>query len=1539
MISKRFNAFGVIVLAALILCSLSIKSENESATIDCPPADNYTTTNSTDGTISFYAEINNSFDLTNLDLAYTEIPSANINSSACDVSIISQGASGTDLEPATISDQEFLYFSVSTDKNVYAALEPVIIIINAPDLADINVVITNSQNEYGYYYSDQKYPAAYIFHLTSVPGTYTVKAVLYTNGETRTRITTFEVLPGDEKTKIVQIDAPTRINEGEPTLFSAVSEYGNSSEYTWDFDDGTVLHGREVSHTFSNAGVFVIKVKASDGNSSASDTAIVHVNPLEYKFTAHVMNQDGKPFSSVSVSLNDTEAVTSTDGNAIFYVNPGVYSLRADKAGYLSFVTQHEIRNEEYFEITLYDTIPVADSLNKIRSRNNLADVSIKDEHNALVNNNLNIDQVFSLEMSISRNSGTKGITHLEQRDIVIGIHDIKAQDVHWENSSLMTVATSDVEMENGLSKKGYYAVALITVENVSLFYPYEYYGTLTFNSSDIVFNKLLYCPTKNIDACVSITPCQSTSYPGGFCFAANDSLVTVFVPHFSTIVIALDNRTADVAVQSPSNETPLLSGEQAYLNFTINETVEAFYSLDGGDFIALGINNAFSTVLGGNRTHNIVSNGNHTILITIRDEVNNTGAAAYAFNVNDNRTPILNVTNNNAQLNNSIITGSGETRISVSSDEYAKISYALNELNFTDYIDIGENKTLLITLHAKNGSNALILNATDYQGNLRTYFYIFNVTPPAIENITFNISTDKQLYNRSESVYIRVEAPANISVTVSVVGGQTVYYQTHLGSITYIYDDTLNIGNYSVVGVMTYNGNITVKTITFRVVSPEPACLPLSVVLSSDKSLLKEQESVAFTATIQGGKAPYRYSFDFNNDRTADEIDNISDLSKSTSHVYPINGSFYPNVTVLDSCQNVSYSNLSLDVKKELTIVFIVKDNKTEQGISDAKIAMNSNSKYTNDTGGASFVILQGSYDVSIQQDNYYSYTGQLNLSINATFTFKINRTDESIQPPQIDLIAPLNNQVISYQPVSFVYEADDSERMNCSLYTSSGDGWWVLKHTDEYVSSASKNTVVVSDLESGTYTWKVECTDIDGNINTSLINSFSINIPPAADTSAIDAASALSDEQLAELPATDEVLSEINTFKSEFYLFSATENDIAFAIGLDKQLETAITDLTRVKRDLNNLIFRKVNESEREALREALYQKIEDIKNTTPRSIHALESHEFVKYPTKADVESVIKDMLTAKNITLTGSKLSAFIDENFELQKFVTTLTKIKVFDIEYISGRNLTYTLVQKELQIKDNISNATFLEVIPKKLAETINGTEILTDYEIVKDDPIISIDINKNPKFNYIIKKRILPTDAENILSLLISNKIKSKGLSQITGYSIFNNLKPMFLQSSQRRLTIEITLVILLVIVYLAYSLNVFQHIDLHNLPFSNSKLKEITNSIDKGFIYAKEQKYEEAKGMYKSASIAYKELPEKSRANIKERLFSLCYEVDVTYISILINQATQLAAQGKKSQAFPLYKHITEVYKRIAPQYKKQVLAQCTALYQKLK
>jgi hypothetical protein len=760
----------------------------------------------------------------------------------------------------------------------------------------------------------------------------------------------------------------------------------------------------------------------------------------------------------------------------------------------------------------------------------------------------------------------------------------------------------------------------------------------------------------------------------------------------------------------------------------------------------------------------------------------------------------------------------------------------------------------------------------------------------------------------------------------------------------------------------MLYQGVIQTKTITFEIVSPEQPYQKPSLSLISDNTLVKEGDTVTFLASVNGGKAPFTYRFDFNNDKTVDEMHTIIEPSKNVTYRYTLNGSYLANVSVIDALGNSSYAERTISVKKFVKIIFSIKDNKTDSPINDAKITLDGTSKYTNDTGNSYFELLQGLYDVSIQNENYYTHVQQLFVSNNATITVKINRNPESQESPEIHLISPGNNVVLSSSPVSFYYKAYDSSKMNCSLYTSAGDGWWTLENTKYGITSGTQNSVDISDLTTGSYQWKVECIDDDGMSNTSATYSFKLNLSSSS-TSATqnrddgvseyseinldDLNTDLTQEQLEEIKSSDspnieEIISAITAFRNNFYLFSADENEVSQSINLENILEKAETEVTRAKRDLYNIVFRKLNETEKENIKKEIYQKLENLKDRTPQNLKVIEAHEFIKYPSAEDINTVVTEVLSAKNISIPKLRLDAFIEENKELQKALTVLTKVKIVDIEFISGKKVTYTLIQKELQFK-NITNATLVEYIPKELAEDLNETEFYVDYELVKFDPIVTISISGQQKFAYFIKKRINYKDAENIKSILISDKIQSKSLSKITGFGVFDKIKPLFLQSSHNRLIIEITIVIILVIVYLSYSMNIFKKIDVHNISLpigKNHKLmKEMQNTIAQGHNYLKQNKYEEAKGMYKKVSIAYKELPEKNRPVIKEPIMQLCYAVDVAYIMLMINQASELVAKNNKKQAFPLYKYIQDVYKRIAPQYKAQVLQECTALYQRLK
>jgi hypothetical protein len=379
---------------------------------------------------------------------------------------------------------------------------------------------------------------------------------------------------------------------------------------------------------------------------------------------------------------------------------------------------------------------------------------------------------------------------------------------------------------------------------------------------------------------------------------------------------------------------------------------------------------------------------------------------------------------------------------------------------------------------------------------------------------------------------------------------------------------------------------------------------------------------------------------------------------------------------------------------------------------------------------------------------------------------------------------------------------------------------------------------------------------------------------------------------------------------------------------MNLEKILEKSITELSRAKRDLHNIVFRKLNNTAKEELRQEILGKIESVKNSTPISISVVESHEYIKYPEPEIIENITRHILAIHNIS--DKKISSLLEKNKEIQEQITVLAKLSVLNIEFISGEEHTYTLVAKV--VEGDGSNATFVEYIPKKFASKIEDLQFFTDYEVIMEDPLISIDISENPEFAYLIKKRINLKEGEDIVSILVSEDTSLPSLKKISGFGVFGNLKPLFLQSSRKRLIIEIVVVVILVLIYLAYSFNLLKYI-----PLFSKEVKEIKASIRKGFEYVKQDKYEESKGMYKKVAIAFKKLPPRTRAKVKNDILDLCYAVDVTYIHLLLNQANSLAGK-EHEKALRHYNHIKEIYKRIAPKYKAKVLQECTALHKKL-
>ena len=72
----------------------------------------------------------------------------------------------------------------------------------------------------------------------------------------------------------------------------------------------------------------------------------------------------------------------------------------------------------------------------------------------------------------------------------------------------------------------------------------------------------------------------------------------------------------------SPNNKTSLIKGEDVYLNFTLNITVMASYSLNSGNYVPLGLNNSFSSKLNGSLPFDVIGNGRHNLTIYLMDNL-----------------------------------------------------------------------------------------------------------------------------------------------------------------------------------------------------------------------------------------------------------------------------------------------------------------------------------------------------------------------------------------------------------------------------------------------------------------------------------------------------------------------------------------------------------------------------------------------------------------------------------------------------------------------------------------------------------------------------------------------------------------------------------------------------------------------------------------------------------------------------------------------------------------------------------------------------
>ena len=1191
-----------------------------------------------------------------------------------------------------------------------------------------------------------------------------------------------------------------------------------------------------------------------------------------------------------------------------------LYAVFLDGDYFRDAVAKDSTSDKEY--------IKTLSSFEKIKEKGNVDKILLTDLKDNRLERNLK-----------DKNLRMKFYVKDENRNMVVSIDNFKDEDLKWDSLETLSFNTEDKVNEHmkNLDLIPRMSIALDGIKNILEEGKYE--GIVEFDAAGVLYDGVMYC--SDDDKCSFVAKCNNEDRN---CYREEGSKVMVFVPHFSSVILVLNSSAVGLEITSPDNSSPILSGEGVYLNFTTNITVTAGYLFDADSYASLGSGNSFLSKLNGSLEFGVVKNGEHNLTIYIMDNESNFTNYSYSFIVNDAVAPDVNVSTNGMELNNLIIKGSDYNEaISVLSNEYGNIRYKLNNEEYQN-VNLREWKLANVSLVLKEGANNITINASDLQGNSKIGFYGFNFTllpscSDGIQNgnesgvdcgdsnstcspcLAFNVTTNKPVYDPTERVDVTVVARANSIVNMTVTRENIVTY-TYIFTPVFVgapiattaaIGNTANPGNYTINATMYYGGYRESKILYFYVNNTSGN--PLSASINANATTINEGGTVGFGATITGNTSSVTYNWNFG--------DGGSSTEKNPAHAYNINGTYNVNLTV-SSGQWVKSDLETITVRKLFNVTILVK-NESNLPIENAKVEFNNIEGNTTIEGKAFFLVNSGNYRLTVSKESYALFTNTTDISANTTIEVRLSYYWYDNEMPIIQLFRPLDNDSVMQGDISIAYRVLDSSSANCTLYISADGGWWIEKAHERDITTDDERSFIINDLESKQYQWKIECIDKFGNSQISETNTFFVNSTFASEEDA----------------SIDQIITDIDNVISNLAYLDKNEKEAAIALELEKQLETAKRDLQRAKRDLNNLVWRRLNESGLDELRKTILDKITDIKRTTPKTIKVVESKEFINYPSREDVENISFTLLEHDDKKYKRKEKEDYAAYNQELQNLIKITTKTKILEVEYISGETGDITLVEKEVKKEKNLTGTNLIEAIPKTIAANTSFINAKFDYAVVVEDPVIRFDIPAE-RYVYYFNNKIDLDGIKEIKSIIASEDIIEK--NPIIGFAIFGDITSKLIQSSNIRLIIEIIIIVLLMIVYLGFTTGFKKVKYLVKDRSVIRNAKEISQSVENAFSELHNNQYEKAKTIYKNINQTFKQLPADMRKEAYDKVVLLSNRLDVFHINRLIDKAEYSLENNQMESASLIYKQINQIYKNISPKFKLNVLKRCGELHKKL-
>jgi len=1150
----------------------------------------------------------------------------------------------------------------------------------------------------------------------------------------------------------------------------------------------------------------------------------------------------------------------------------------------------------------------------KIKSRNtDLDSVQIIGNANQIANP----DDEMKIVFEISKD---------EDKNISIQLENFKGELANWSGAENIIVETTNSKLEDSLTGLGMKPTEMVSLKGLESFIGEENYdGIVSVKTSN--YDKILYCGDDNAVRCQEVQEC---GIKGQLCYSKDGDFVNVFVPHFSSVVFILDS----TGINLTSPDATIQSGENAYLNFTANSTITANYSIDKNPVVALGSGTSFSSLMSPYFENSVMRNGQHNVTIEIGNNGNNQ-FLNYSFIVNDTTAPGLSL---NVQ-NNSVVSDNNP-QIDAVLDEYGAISYKVNNNPYTT-INMTSSKSSSFVASLSPGLNLLTINSSDLQGNYKIETYSINYgtfsCSDGMQNgdetgidcggscqacIPFTAATDRPAYNSTDNVLLTVSARMNSTVDVKISRENSIIF-SHI--FIPVFNgapilETRIVGNTNIAGIYLVNATMAYLNTTQNLVSYFQvigSSNTLSVDININSSRIYEDAEVIFTAIVTGNITGTTYKWDFNND-------GVIDSTKSQEiYKYASNGTYKVNLSVSDSQWNQSASKI-IEVEKRFSAKILVYDNDTSQIVQNAEVKIEEEYLNTSASGDVTFVVPKGRYNVVIKKQGYSTFSNKTDIDSNAEFQYRILPLD--LTPPSIDFLEPADQFPLD-ESVLFHFRASDKLMMACRLFLKSNSSGFRVVLQNTSVISGIDTYFNYTSFEDEEYQWKIECIDRNGNNMTSATRNivFPTNEEIQLTEESVQEESSVKEVGTDSIAAIEEALINIENYGED-------EKDAADAIGLQKLLEKARTGIQRASRDIESLQYRQLNGTDLDQETQKIYDRIDEIKRTTPLSISIIEKNDFVKYPEKEDVENALIVLANRSNIRLTRKDLNSLSQEAYKLQSQLTVTTKLMVAEVTYVTGEVGYISIIQKNVASKSKNDGFVFYEVIPKEIASNISEINADFEYTKIQEDPIIEINLEKIQSYSYYISKRLSPIEAESIKSILLDPNIKASRKNGLTGFSILNNFTSGIGKTIDIRFSIEASIIVILTLVFLYYQFGEDKLGPMLNFS-SRKSIKELNYLFEKIGKYLSENRYNDSKTIYKEIESIFRKLPKNIKASFFKKVMDCHNRMNFIFIDNLLNEAIASIRTNRKL-AVENYKKVISVYKEISKEYKAKIHAKCMEL-----